>query len=607
MKGKLILILIVFSFTSGLVNAQKENNNWYFGALAGMNFSTNQPTPLFNSGLNSIEGCASVSDSLGNLLFYTNGTEVFTKSHNLMQNGSGLNGFFSDAQPASIVRLPGSANLYYIFYSSGVSVFRAGGYAIVDMNLDNGLGKVISKNNVFANNVTEGMVVVPHADTGKFWIVYNVLDSAEFQSFLFDCHGVSNNRIVSNGGVPLQFGLVVSNLNVSPDHKKIISAALYFDDACLMDFDNSTGILSNPIHIPLSQPYGNCFSPNSKVVYINHTIWDLATGTGTNTLAQFDISSNNAATILASKITLDTIISTYNGEFGQMQLAPDNKLYVARFFSTVLPSVSNPDIVGFGCGYLRNGFDISPNTCNLGLPAIAYASPFPTIPKLLADDTTLCANQISLTANYNTGPYLWNTGETTQSISVNQSGQYWVNAKMCLTDFSDSISITLDPAFQFQLTSLSNNIDCNKSQTLAPSRTGDAYLWNTHDTTPSITVNQNGLYLLEISKGTCKSVDTITVNIDEKIPAPTIPNVFTPNGDNLNDYFEIKSDCYDVTEARIFNRWGELLKETINSNIIWDGKSNGKSSPTGVYYYLMTLQNNAGDLQQAHGSLTLIR
>jgi len=62
-----------------------------------------------------------------------------------------------------------------------------------------------------------------------------------------------------------------------------------------------------------------------------------------------------------------------------------------------------------------------------------------------------------------------------------------------------------------------------------------------------------------------------------------------------------------LPKAHIYNRWGELIKETIDSNIIWDGKSKDRPSPMGVYYYVMTLKNSVGDLQPARGTLTLIR
>ncbi len=607
MKIKFIFLLTFLFFLEGPMYAQKENNSWYFGQFAGMDFSTNPPTSLSNSGVASVEGSASVSDSIGNLLFYTDGMSVFTKNHTLMQNGSGLNGFFSNSQPASIIRLPGSKNLYYLFYSSGVSIFRAGGYSIIDMSLNNGLGKVISKNIVFANQVAEGMIVVPHADSGKYWIVYNVIDTAQFQAYLFDCKGVSNAPVRSNTGIAIQFGVYVSNLSVSHNYKKIVSSALYFDDVCLMDFDNATGLLSNPIHISVPFPFGSCFSPNNNVLYINHSDWNQITGLGTNTLLQFDISSNQSATILASKITLDTVVSTLNGEFGQMQLAPNNKIYMARFSSTFLPSISNPDNIGFSCNYVRNDFDLSPNSSNLGLPSIAYVSPIPEIPILLPSDTSICGTEILLKANYNLGPYLWNTGDTSASITVNQSGQYWVNTKICLTDFSDTINITLDSAFQFQLDAISNNEECNPSQTISPTFQGDTYLWNNQATTSTITVHQDGIYQLEMNSGVCTYSDTILINFEEEIKKLALPNAFTPNEDELNDYFELKSACYSIIEAKIFNRWGELINETKNSNVIWDGKSEGIDSSIGVYSYSIKLKNSEGDIQTLRGNLNLLR
>ena len=63
------------SFTS-TVRAQGEANIWYFGNNAGLDFNTNPPTPLTNGALNTSEGCASVADKNGALVFYTDGITV---------------------------------------------------------------------------------------------------------------------------------------------------------------------------------------------------------------------------------------------------------------------------------------------------------------------------------------------------------------------------------------------------------------------------------------------------------------------------------------------------------------------------------------------------
>src|SRR5258708_3864071 len=71
--------------------AQKEMNNWFFGYNAGLDF--NAGAPVFQSGsLRNWEGCASISDRYGHLLFYTDGMTVWDRLHRVMPNGAGLKG-----------------------------------------------------------------------------------------------------------------------------------------------------------------------------------------------------------------------------------------------------------------------------------------------------------------------------------------------------------------------------------------------------------------------------------------------------------------------------------------------------------------------------------
>ena len=84
-----ISILVTFNCCFG----QGYFNQWYFGTDAGIDFNTNPPTPLLNNAAyNESEGCASISDNNGNLLFYASGYEIRNKNHLVMLNGNGLMG-----------------------------------------------------------------------------------------------------------------------------------------------------------------------------------------------------------------------------------------------------------------------------------------------------------------------------------------------------------------------------------------------------------------------------------------------------------------------------------------------------------------------------------
>ena len=86
-----------------------------FWKEAGLDFNSGSPVALTNGQLNTTEGCTTISDKNGNLLFYTDGSVVYDKSHQVMPNGYGLLGHYSSTQSAIIVPKPNNPNLYYIF------------------------------------------------------------------------------------------------------------------------------------------------------------------------------------------------------------------------------------------------------------------------------------------------------------------------------------------------------------------------------------------------------------------------------------------------------------------------------------------------------------
>jgi len=131
--------------------AQGETNNWYFGQGAGIKFENNGTvTALTDGKLDTFEGCSTISDSFGNLLFYTDGISVFNKNHDVMVNGNNLYGDPSSTQSAIIIPKPDNKDILFIF-TVDTSAFEGDpnlgfNYSIVDMTQDNGNGAVIEKN-----------------------------------------------------------------------------------------------------------------------------------------------------------------------------------------------------------------------------------------------------------------------------------------------------------------------------------------------------------------------------------------------------------------------------------------------------------------------------
>jgi gliding motility-associated-like protein len=126
--------------------------------------------------------------------------------------------------------------------------------------------------------------------------------------------------------------------------------------------------------------------------------------------------------------------------------------------------------------------------------------------------------------------------------------------------------------------------------------------------TPEVTTTYT---LTVIDPFGCVDSASITVNIVITCNADRllIPNVFTPNNDGVNDYFEIvnKDALERINSFRIFDRWGELVFEESGIQARWDGKMNGKDMPSDTYVYLIEFSCPDGQDGQAVGDVTLIR
>ena len=101
-----IIVLLACVLACAPAWAQREGENWYFGERAGVNFATGEAVPLLDGEMNTREGCITVSDTNGVLLFYSDGSSVWTKDHTIMANGTGLRGNSSSTQSCIVVPWP---------------------------------------------------------------------------------------------------------------------------------------------------------------------------------------------------------------------------------------------------------------------------------------------------------------------------------------------------------------------------------------------------------------------------------------------------------------------------------------------------------------------
>jgi len=134
------------------------------------------------------------------------------------------------------------------------------------------------------------------------------------------------------------------------------------------------------------------------------------------------------------------------------------------------------------------------------------------------------------------------------------------------------------------------------------------WMWSTGDTTNYLVVRHHGDYRATVTVGGCTTTEEVRIYKDCYID---IPNSFTPNNDGVNDYFlprQFLSEGIVGFQMQIFNRWGELVYETRNTDGRgWDGRLNGKDQPVGVYIYLIDVTTKNGRVEHYTGNVTLLR
>jgi len=129
------LVLFTTLFCLAFTFAQQEASYWYFGQNAGLRFNAGNGTvtAITDGQINTLEGCTSISDTTGNLLFYTDGRTVWNQNHQIMTNGdyfggTGLLGDPSSTSSGLIVPKPQDPTQYYIFTVDEPHQLNAGAF-----------------------------------------------------------------------------------------------------------------------------------------------------------------------------------------------------------------------------------------------------------------------------------------------------------------------------------------------------------------------------------------------------------------------------------------------------------------------------------------------
>jgi len=251
-------------------------------------------------------------------------------------------------------------------------------------------------------------------------------------------------------------------------------------------------------------------------------------------------------------------------------------------------------------------------TCSIRADTFRVASRGTAAPISLGNDTVVCSN-IPLTLDASDEAfesYYWNTGASGPSITVNTPGTYYVSASSECYFGSDTIVLSAPlapqavlPADMILCTGTPVNLDARQP--------GMRYSWSTGSEECCIDITESGTYTLSVLN-ICNELakDEITITYSGCRNCIMAPNAFSPNGDGLNDHFNILVSCL-VSRYRlnIFNRWGQLVFSTSKTDEGWDGTINGMPCDAGTYFYqaeAIPAVKEIGEIREK-GDIMLIR
>ena len=381
------LIILSFGITA---KSQKHDAVWmlgyssnpeliYFGGTV-IDFNTT-PADIYYEyrDMNLRQVNASICDTAGNLLFYTNGIYIANALNEPMENGMGLaagpegipgQGTYGYilTQGGIILPMPEHENLYFLLHADkhlttdqtslqSSNLF----YSIVDMTLQGGLGEVVTKNiTLLSDDLDMGrLTATRHANGRDWWLLSRSYGTNRYHRILLELDGISvvGQQFV---GDPIPSNSIGQSV-FSPDGSKYASVHLTGGAGdpiyvSIFDFDRCSGELSHPVQFTYADSAtagGIAISPNNRFLYVSSRRY----------VYQYDL---HASDIEASKITVavydgftDPISTNARTTFYLAQMAPDGKIYLNCSNSVrYLHVINEPDSLGLACDFCQHCIEL---------------------------------------------------------------------------------------------------------------------------------------------------------------------------------------------------------------------------------------------------------
>ena len=623
------------------------------------------------SEVNTNGAVAMVYDKNNNLVFYTDGTKLFSgRDDSEIQAASGANlrvGNPNSSQGLMIVPKSNcnscSFTEYYILSQNPVTKLLT--YSVVDMRYNDRKGAVVEQNIPIAFTASEKMAGIRSSNDSAFVLYSFDYKKGAFNVLTIDSTGISITE-QTVGSTALDSSTSIGYISISPNGRKlahgvVIAGRNYVE---VFDRDLNTNALSNPMLIDLNVAappvvYGVAFGSNSDILYT--TIKGNPALGQDSYLIQLALFLGDAASISAQK----EIISQRREEFGALLLGPvygagTKYLYMSVNNKNFLPYLQSPDVKGnaavVGLTYVPSSANLGApldGLATLGLPNILAPAPEQEGESISANYSGNCQNSPTiLTTQGICSPMrnkvTWYFHDGTKKEGPQTSYTYtkpgWYPIRMVVEVFQKSkISSIVNNKIVDKLTETEcTEEEYNGTIYIKPApildipdklyicleefekkpfspnpKGGDTfkYLWTTTldaflSNNPTYIFDIPATYKLEVTNNfECVAKDKITV-LEGCEPTLFLPDVFTPNGDNINDDFKITPAYITDFDFKVFNRWGELVFNSKNPEIMWDGRFKGKIYGNQLYPYTINYRSKyfpeRGELQ-TRGSILILK
>jgi len=520
----------------------QRTNIWYFGNTAGIDFNQKPPKALNTSAMDAPAGCAIVCDQNGQVIFYTDGDQVWNKKN--IAIASSIGGDSTSSQSALIIPVPNDATLYYIFTTQAINGFSNNElrYSLFDLKMNNGTGGIVEKNVLLFAKSTERI-------TGNNqWLIAHEYGNNTFRAYPVTAQGIGDPVYSAIGSVH-SFEYAANGEGYMKLGPKNDLAVAFSNPGTsnwveVFHFHDSTGTFSNYRKIDLNHPagqvYGIEFSPGGNKLFAS--IED----TPNSDIFEYSLDSLGRPHFKKDNVEAGTI--------GALQLAPDNQIYYAINNSTTLGTIQANDDTTKISSITPNGFTLAPGTLSyLGLPndrqqaGSGFGGPGFTFTGLCLGDSTKFVG----TPTDAIDKFQWFFGDGGSSTVATPAHLYAAagsyNVQMRLTNrcgldttITQTVKINSPPAppsIPPTSTICTTPITLNANSTGTP---GLTYAWSTGDTTKIITVARPAFVsVTNTDKNGCAAtaLDVVVDNRPKVVLGSDLTicqNSFTPNLDAQN-------------------------------------------------------------------------